>query len=144
MGYWLIAAIALQLACALCAAKLDRPAVWLQFILLVPFFGALAFCISEVSRHLSATVAVPARVPAAKPRAVALGGLGYRAVSARTAESRRALAAECTLMGRHADARLLLASCSDRPEAEAPTFVGGSRRAPAGLETEAGSGGSGD
>ena len=80
MGSWLIAAIALQLACAFFAAKLDRPAVWLQFILLVPVLGALAFCLSEASRALSALngTASPAPGHDAAQSGAALGGFGYR------------------------------------------------------------------
>ena len=113
MGIWLIAMIVLQLACAFCAAKLGRPAVWLQTILLIPGLGALAFCGYEIARLV--TNGPGSRVPARAAVGVrpdgALGGLGYRAVCARTVESRRALAEECMLIGRHADARLLFESC---------------------------------
>ena len=120
MGYWLIAAIVLQLACAFCAAKLDRPAVWLQFILLVPVLGALAFCLSEASRAFSAVYGAASPAPGhdAARSGAALGGFGYRAVSARTTKSRRALAEECAEIGRHADARLLFESCGEGANAE--------------------------
>ena len=125
MGIWLIAAIVLQLACAACAAKLARPAVWLQIILLVPGLGALAFCGYEIARAVSG--ASGSRRPSRGRRADrpdgALGGLGYRAVCARTVESRRALAEECMLIGRHADARLLFESCraaNDQDDAALP------------------------
>ncbi len=137
MGFWLIAAIALQLACAFCAIKLARPAVWLQIILLIPVFGALAFCWSELQRGYASA----ARRPASRQRGNggqvdALGGLGYRAVSARTPQSRLALAEECMLLGRHADARLLYESYRRTGEAEDLDFQARLDRAEAGQPTE--------
>ena len=125
MGIWLIAMIVLQLACAFCAARLGRPAVWLQFILLVPGLGALAFCGYEIARAVTSGSGNSAPTPdplGLRPEG-ALGGLGYRAVCARTVESRKALAEECLLIGRHADARLLFESCrttNDQEESGIP------------------------
>ena len=131
MGYWLIAAIALQLACAFCAARLDRPAVWLQCILLVPVLGALAFCAVEAARALSAMNPRPVKADGENLSGAALGGFGYRAVCARTTKSRRALAEECMQIGRHADARLLIESCRDGTDAESPEPIADPDRAAA-------------
>ena len=137
MGYWLIAAIALQLACAFCAAKLARPTVWLQIILLLPVFGALAFCGSEVLRMLSHSAGRPnPRRQRQDRQGGVLGGIGYRAVSARTPESRMALAEECMLLGRHADARLLYESYRRTGEAENLDFQARLDRAESGRPDE--------
>ncbi len=124
MGIWLIAAIVLQLACAACAAKLARPAVWLQIILLVPGLGALAFCGYEIARAVTraSNNRAPARDRGESRPENALGGIGYRAVCARTVESRRALAEECLLIGRHADARLLFESCRTANDQDTAAF----------------------
>ena len=133
MGFWLIAAIALQLACAFCAIKLARPTVWLQIILLIPVLGALAFCGFELQQACSRSAARPdPRRPGNGRRDGALGGLGYRAVSARTPESRLALAEECMLLGRHADARLLYENYRRTGEAEDLEFQARLDRAEAG------------
>lgn len=133
MGFWLIAALALQLACAVSAAMLARPAVWLQIILLVPVFGALAYCAFELIRLRSRAVPSgrPERPAADTRQRGDLGGLGYRAVSARTAESRLALAEECMLLGRHADARLLFESSRRVADAQGADFLDRLERAEA-------------
>ena len=133
MGFWLIAAIALQLACAFCAARLARPIVWLQVILLVPVLGALAFCGSELLRACGPLARRRTPRQSGKGRDDgALGGFGYRAVSARTPESQLALAEECMLLGRHADARLLYESYRRTGEAEDLDFQARLDRAEAG------------
>ena len=125
MGIWLVAAVILQLACAICAAKLGRPTIWLQIILLVPVLGSMAYCGSEAMRALA--IGGPRR-PASHRRTgdgakVALGGLGFQAVRAQTIACRRALAEECMRRGRHADARLLFESCLKGRDAQDPELI---------------------
>ncbi len=137
MGFWLIAAIALQLASAFCAIKLARPTVWLQIILLIPVFGALAFCGSEILRVVSHSARRSnARQRRKGPQGGVLGGIGYRAVSARTPASRMALAEECMLLGRHADARLLYENYRRTGEAEDLEFQARLDRAESGTPFE--------
>ena len=50
MGIWLTAIILSQLACAAFAARFDRPAIWLQIILIIPLFGSFAYCVYEFRR----------------------------------------------------------------------------------------------
>lgn len=139
MGIWLISAVVLQLACAVCAARLKRPTIWLQIILLVPVFGSLAYCAFEIMKI------PPAQPPATMPRHPAyeaangaLGSLGYQAVRARTAESRRALAEQCMRVGRHADARLLFESCMLARNAQDPRLIAGLKQATALMGESAG------
>lgn len=127
MGMWLTVAIVLQLACAVCAARLRRPAIWLQIVLLVPLFGSLAYCAFEILRATAAD-----RRPAPDRRLAAradMHRLVMLAVRARSAEGRRALAEECMRLGRHADARLLFQSCPAGPDAGDDDLMARHRRA---------------
>ena len=135
MGIWLFLAIILQLACAIWAAKLERPAFWLDVILLIPLLGSLAYCGFEIRQLLAG--ASPYRSAeirtAAAPAGATLGWLGYQAVRARTSDSRRALAEECMRVGRHADARLLFESCMVGRHARDPRLISGLAQATAAL-----------
>lgn len=135
MGKWLFLIILMQLACAVCAARLDRPTIWLQGILLVPLFGSLAYCRFEIMRALRRVGSSrPADIhSAATPAEAKLGRLGYQAVRARTADSRRALAEECMRIGRHADAKLLFQSCMVGRYANDPRLIEGLNQATARL-----------
>lgn len=135
MGVWLLSAVVLQLACVFSAARLKRPTIWLQIILLVPVFGSLAYCAFEVMKGPEAKEPPqPAsRHPAYESANGDLGRLGYQAVRAQTVESRRALAEECLRLGRHADARLLFESCLlDRNDRD-PRLIAGLEQAMAQL-----------
>ena len=136
MGTGLVSLLILQFACAYCAAKFGRPAVWLRVILLVPLFGSLAYCGFEIRRRLARPVplAQTASTPLSEQTQPTLGWLGYQAVRARTAEGRRALAEECLRIGRHADARLLFESCMKGPAAQDPRLIAGLKRATAQMD----------
>ena len=135
MGIWLFLASVLQLACAIWAAKLDRPAFWLHVILLVPFLGSLAYCGFEINLALARAKAprLAETSTDAMPAGATLGWLGYQAVRARTSDGRRALAEECMRVGRHADARLLFESCMVGRHAQDPQLIAGLKQATAAM-----------
>lgn len=126
MGFWLFSAVALQVACAFCAAGLGRPAPWLQIILIVPVVGSLVYCAFEFRRWHARVAEGRKSLPGGPTVPLAagpLGELGYRAARARTVESRRALAQECMRLGRHADARLLFRSCFAGGKSDDPALI---------------------